>query len=218
MTKILHCFSDILFPGQYYYNASAWSPKFDYPNNISWDDKKLQLYWCGASDGGHIIGDNYRQFIAKMVVFDEAACTFDCDHNTIIEEYDIGGILSPPEEIYLYKYLLDLDGHTFAEWFLGLLRSGSLVFKSMEFNEYFNDWLQLYKHYVLVKTDLSDLVSKAEWAIANEREVRLIQEMGTQMAKWVLTDVQNNCYFTLVLLEWAWLQSYAKLAVLLQWK
>lgn len=43
MTKLSPCFSDILFPGQYYYESSGWSGKFMHPNNIPWDDKESQL-------------------------------------------------------------------------------------------------------------------------------------------------------------------------------
>ncbi|KAJ7128454.1 hypothetical protein C8R44DRAFT_873174 [Mycena epipterygia] len=38
--------------------------------------------------------------------------------------------------------VIDVDGMTFSGRFLGLLRSGSLVFKSTVFEEYFNDWLR----------------------------------------------------------------------------
>src|ERR1700761_6436909 len=43
MTKISPCFSDILFPGQYYYDWSWWAGKFDHPNDVAWNDKKPQL-------------------------------------------------------------------------------------------------------------------------------------------------------------------------------
>ncbi|KAJ6527546.1 glycosyl transferase family 90-domain-containing protein [Mycena sp. CBHHK59/15] len=223
MTKISPCFSDILFPGQYYYETSGWSGKFAHPNNVSWDDKKSQLYWRGTSNGGHIIGENHHKFSrfrlvkiaqnhsdlldAKMTGFFQWHCTFDCDREPIIKEYNIGGGSSPREEVYKYKYLLDVDGNTFSGRYLGLLRSGSLVFKSTAFEEYFNDWLRPYEHYIPVKPDLSDLVEKVEWAIAHDDEARLIQEVGTQFAQRVLTDAQNDCYFAAVLLEWARVQT-----------
>ncbi|KAJ7448244.1 glycosyl transferase family 90-domain-containing protein [Mycena galericulata] len=226
MTKISPCFSDILFPGQYYYDSSAWSGKFSNPNDISWDDKKPQLYWRGTSNGGHIFGDNYRKFSrfrlvkiaqnhsdlidAKMTGWFPWHCTSDCEADPIIEEYHIGGEGSPREEVYKFKYLLDVDGNTFSGRYLGLLRSGSLVFKATAFEEYFNDWLRPYEHYVPVNIDLSDLVEKVEWAITNEAQARQIQERGMQFAQRVLTDAQNNCYFSAVLSEWARLQSYAQ--------
>ncbi|KAJ7243594.1 glycosyl transferase family 90-domain-containing protein [Mycena haematopus] len=226
MTKISPCFSDILYPGQYYYYSSGWSGKFSHPNDIPWDEKLPELYWRGSSNGGHIIRDNYHKFSrfrlikiaqnhsdiinARMTGFWESHCTFDCERDPIIQEYDIGGDGSPREEVYYYKYSLDVDGNTFSGRYLGLLRSGSLVFKATAFDEYFSNWLKPYVHYIPVRIDLSDLVEKVEWAIAHEAEARQIQETGMLFAQRVLSDAQNNCYFSAVLLEWARLQSYAR--------
>ncbi|KAJ7159163.1 glycosyl transferase family 90-domain-containing protein [Mycena crocata] len=223
-TKISPCFSDILVPNpQDHYKGSLPSNANSGP---SWAEKKQQLYWRGASDGGHIIGTNYHQFPrfrlvdiarnhpdiinAKIDALDEAACTFECDRMTILQEYDIAGVTSPPDELHQYKYLLDIDGNTTSERYLEFLRSGSLVFKSTTFAEYFSGWLQPYRHYIPVKTDLSDLVNKIEWAIENDGEAQRIQQLGLQTAQRVLTEAQNDCYFALVLLEWAGLQNHEK--------
>jgi hypothetical protein len=61
-----------------------------------------------------------------------------------------------------------------------------------------------------VLADLSDVVQKIEWANAHPDEARLIQLRGLEMARRVMTDEQNDCYFFAVLLEWARLQNYAK--------
>ncbi|KAJ7750737.1 glycosyl transferase family 90-domain-containing protein [Mycena maculata] len=196
MTKISPCFSDILFPGQYFYEESGWSGKFAYPDNVPWEEKKSQLYWRGMSNGGHIIGDNYRHFArfklidlardrsdvldVKMTQFAETHCTSEeeCARDAIIEEYGIHGPGDAREAAFNYKYLLDVDGNTFSGRFLGLLRTGSLVFKSTVFNEYFNDWLKPYEHYIPVLPDLSDLLERIAWAEAHPEEARLIQENG----------------------------------------
>ncbi|KAJ7935547.1 glycosyl transferase family 90-domain-containing protein [Mycena leptocephala] len=208
MTKISPCFSDILFPGQYYYDESWWSGSFEHPNDIAWKDKKPMLYWRGMSNGGHILGQTITS--SRMTRFAETHCTEDCDRNHIIAEYDINGPQSPKEDVYKYKYLLDVDGNTFSGRYLGLLKSGSLVFKSTVFDEYFDDWLLPYQHYIPVLPDLSDVVEKVQWAIAHESEARVIQETGKLFTERVMTDSQNDCYFAMVLLEWARLQSYAK--------
>ncbi|KAJ7799679.1 hypothetical protein B0H14DRAFT_3491349 [Mycena olivaceomarginata] len=74
------------------------------------------------------------------------------------------------------------------------VQSGSLVFKSTIFAEYFDEWLQPFVHYIPVLPDLSDLA-------------RRIQQAGQEFVERVITDAQNDCYFFLVLLEWARLQS-----------
>ncbi|KAJ7250167.1 glycosyl transferase family 90-domain-containing protein [Mycena haematopus] len=215
-TKISPCFSDILFPSQ----------ARKKPDRIPWEVKEPKLYWRGSSNGGHIIDQNYRDFPrfrlikiaqsnsdlidAKMTTFWDSHCTFSCNSGPIITEYDIGEQHSMPREaVHKFKYALDIDGNTFSGRFLGLLKSGSLVFKSTAFQEYFSDWLRPYEHYIPVKLDLSDLIDRAKWAIEHEEEARLIQQRGMWFAREVLTNEQNNCYFGAVLLEWARLENAA---------
>ncbi|KAJ6498225.1 glycosyl transferase family 90-domain-containing protein [Mycena vulgaris] len=222
MAKISPCFSDILFPTEYYYDRSWWSGHYAHPDNVPWDQKKSQIYWRGMFNGGLIDGTNYRHFARFKLIdigrahpdlmdvaitkFAETLCGKECDRAAVVAEYAITGDGQPREDLYGYKYALDVDGTTFSGRFLGLLRSGSLVFKSTLFEEYFNDWLRPYEHYVPVLADLSDLVEKIEWANAHPEEARLIQQRGLEMARRVLTDDQNDCYFFAVLLEWARLQ------------
>jgi hypothetical protein len=103
--------------------------------------------WRGTSAGGQILGSNYHNFTrfrlvdlaqahtdlvnAKIMRFADSLCLPEqgCDREGIIREYNISGAHAPQEDSYKYKYLLDVDGMTFSGGFLGLLRSGSLVFK-----------------------------------------------------------------------------------------
>ncbi|KAJ7757664.1 glycosyl transferase family 90-domain-containing protein [Mycena metata] len=214
MTKISPCFADILVPSEFYYTDSWWAPKYGYPNNITWEDKTPQLYWRGMTSGGHVFGQNYHAFPrfrlidigrkhlklmnVKLSGFHDGLCGENCDAETIKKEYDVAHVSSPREEVYKYRYLFDVDGNSFSGRYLGLLRSGSLVFKSTAFAEYFNDWLRPFEHYIPILPDLSDLVEKLEWAVAHDAEAHEIQQAG-----------QNDCYFSAVLLEWARLQGMA---------
>lgn len=101
--------------------------------------------WRGTSSGGHIIGDNYQDFTrfrlariasnhtdiidAKISAWFGPHCTFDCDADKIKQGYDIVEKKAPREDVYKYKYLLDVDGNTFSGRYAALLKSGSLVFK-----------------------------------------------------------------------------------------
>ncbi|KAJ7084743.1 glycosyl transferase family 90-domain-containing protein [Mycena crocata] len=225
MTKISPCFADILVPSEFYYSDSYWAPHYGYENNITWSDKTPKLYWRGMSSGGWVYGDNYHAFPRFRLVdigskhtelmdvgisaFHSTLCGENCDEERIKAEYNITGSGRPREEVYKYKYLFDVDGNSFSGRYLGLLRSGSLVFKSTVFAEYFNDWLHPFEHYIPVLPDLSDLVEKLEWAVAHDAEAHAIQQAGKTFADRVLTDAQTDCYFSLVLLEWARLESLA---------
>ncbi|KAF7302801.1 CAP10 domain-containing protein [Mycena kentingensis (nom. inval.)] len=218
MTKISPCFADILVPSEFYYMDSYWAPKYAYENNITWTDKTSKLYWRGMNSGGRMFGDNYHSFprfrlidIARkhhdimdvaLSAFHDDLCGDQCDADAIKKEYGIVQASSPREDVYRYKYVFDVDGNSFSGRYFGLLKSGSLVFKSTVFLEYFGEWLRPFEHYIPVLPDLSDLVEKVEWAVAHDEEAQRIQQAGKVFAERVLTDAQNDCYFALVLLEW----------------
>ncbi|KAJ6541687.1 glycosyl transferase family 90-domain-containing protein [Mycena capillaripes] len=226
MTKISPCFADILVPSEFYYSDSWWAPRYRYPNNITWADKTDKFYWRGMTSGGWVYRENYHAFPRFRLIdigrknqklmdvrlsgFHDGLCGENCDANKIKAEYEIATVSSPREEVYKFKYLFDVDGNSFSGRYLGLLRSGSLVFKSTVFAEYFNDWLRPFEHYIPVLPDLSDLVEKLEWAVAHDDEAHAIQQAGQVFAERVLTDGQNDCYFSAVLLEWARLQAMAE--------
>ncbi|KAJ7194673.1 glycosyl transferase family 90-domain-containing protein [Mycena pura] len=225
MTKISPCFADILVPSEFYYSDSFWAPRYSHPNDINWADKTAKLYWRGMNSGGRMYDDNYHAFPRFRLIdigrkhrkimdvrlsgFHDDLCGERCNGEAIEKEYDVAHISSPREDVYKYKYVFDVDGNSFSGRYLGLLRSGTLVFKSTVFLEYFGDWLRPFEHYIPVLPDLSDLVAKVEWAIAHDKEAQAIQQAGQRFAERVLTDAQNDCYFSLVLLEWARLQGMA---------
>ncbi|KAJ7583088.1 glycosyl transferase family 90-domain-containing protein [Mycena floridula] len=225
MTRITPCFSDILVPSEYYYSDAWWSPKYAFPNNVHWSNKKPQIYWRGRGTGGHINGSDFHMFprfraadIAKnhtdimdirITGLNHEHCGELCDGDAIKKEYDIKDASEPRENVYGYKFVLDVDGNSFSSRYLGLLRSGSLVFKSTIFSEFFDLWLKPYVHYIPVLPDLSDLEEKVRWAIRNDDAARRIQETGRVFAQEVMNDAQNDCYFAAVLLEWAQVQAYA---------
>ncbi|KAL0062420.1 hypothetical protein AAF712_010699 [Marasmius tenuissimus] len=55
------------------------------------------------------------------------------------------------------KYLLDLDGNAWSSRFKRLISSGSVVFKSTVYREWWSDRVQPWVHYVPIQVDLSDL-------------------------------------------------------------
>ncbi|KAJ6606822.1 glycosyl transferase family 90-domain-containing protein [Mycena sp. CBHHK59/15] len=226
MTKISPCFADILVPSEFYYSDSGWRPWYAFPDNVPWDDKIPRLYWRGMSSGGWVYGKNYHAFPRFRLIdigrnhsdlmdvelsrFHDSLCGDGCDGDAVKAEYDITGASAPREEVYKYKYLFDVDGNSFSGRYLGLLRTGSLVFKSTVFAEYFNDWLRPFEHYIPILPDLSDLVAKLEWARAHDTEARAIAHAGQAFANRVMTDAQNDCYFAAVLMEWGRLQAMAE--------
>ncbi|KAJ7128409.1 hypothetical protein C8R44DRAFT_909533 [Mycena epipterygia] len=169
---------------------------------------------CRLPAASTVLADMTREHPDLMYIaitrFAETLCEEGCDRAAVLTEDNITGSSQPREDLYRYKYVIDVDGTAFSGRFLGLLRSGLLVFKSTLFEEYFNDWLRPFEYYVALKVDLSDLVQQINRTSDHPDEARLIQQQGMEVARRGLTDDQNDCYFSAVLLEWAQLQGYAR--------
>lgn len=68
-----------------------------------------------------------------------------------------------------YKYILTLEGHVAAYRLSYELSSGSVVLLAgSQWQMWYYPFLKMYEHYVPVKEDLSDLLSKIEWCKAND--------------------------------------------------
>ncbi|KAF7306225.1 CAP10 domain-containing protein [Mycena indigotica] len=234
VTKISPCFSDLVVPSEFYYSDSEFAAFYAYKDNVDWRKKEEKLYWRGSSTGGHIYNDNYHHFPRFKLVdisrterggplmdvalsaFHDYLCGAGCDARVLMEKYGAvragTEVKRPREEVYKYKYLMDVDGNSFSGRYIGLLKSGSLVFKSTVFTEFFSQWLVPFEHYIPVLPDLSDLLDKIEWAKNNDAEARAIQKAGKEFAERVLTDGQMDCYFALAMLEWGRLQAMAEAA------
>ncbi|KAJ7323573.1 hypothetical protein DFH08DRAFT_817606 [Mycena albidolilacea] len=89
-----------------------------------------------------------------ITCFAKTLCEEDCNCTVVMVEYGIRGASQAWEELYHFKYTINVDGTTFSGRYLGLLRSDSLAFKSTIFEEYFNNWLRPFEHYIPVKADL----------------------------------------------------------------
>ncbi|KAJ7120014.1 glycosyl transferase family 90-domain-containing protein [Mycena filopes] len=222
--RIRSCFADIVVPSSYYYDRSGFAARTSFADNVRWEDKRPMIYWRGHTSGGALDGQNYHAF-PRFRVIDIARLRPDimdfaltglhnCDNNQdvvcpedeIRAKYDVDTAPQPREEVYKYKYALDLDGNGFSGRFIGLLRSGSLVFKSTIVSDFFDDWLKPYVHYIPLLPDLSDLEEKVEWALEYDAEARQIQANGKEFATRVITDKQMDCYHFSVFLEYAQLQ------------
>ncbi|KAJ7120002.1 glycosyl transferase family 90-domain-containing protein [Mycena filopes] len=216
--RMRSCFADIVVPSSYYYDRSWFGSKTSFADNVRWEDKKSMIYWRGHTSGGALDGQNYHAFPRFRVIdigrrrpdIMDVALTglHNCDTNL----NNAGHAICPEDEIRA-NYEVDTppqpreeDGNGFSGRFIGLLRSGSLVFKSTIVSDFFDDWLKPYVHYIPVLPDLSDLEKKVEWAIEYDAEARQIQANGKEFATRVITDKQLDCYHLSVFLEYAELQ------------
>jgi hypothetical protein len=86
--------------------------------------------------------------------------------------------------------------------FPGLLRSGSVVFKSSRYREWFTGNLEPFKHYIPVNYDLSDLVQKVAWVHSHPREAVRIAAESRKLAETALRREDIMCYTYRLILEY----------------
>ena len=100
------------------------------------------------------------------------------------------------------KYIMDVDGNSFTERFPALLQSGSLVFKSTRYKEWYTDRLVPYEDYIPVNYDQSDLVDKVAWA---HRHPDLMTQITKNANKTIQEHVRMEdmrCYVYRLMLEY----------------
>ena len=221
MAAIPGCFADIAVPTTY---ATGVSETIDV-KSPSWDEKRSQIFWRGSSTGtnyqtsdlkmenmlrSHRIRTVY-EFQKKTEDFDIGLTAFiQCQPDSVCKEMEaiVGTKDGVPQNDQMnFKYLLDMDGNSFSQRFVWMLRhSQSLILKMA----LFDDWATLvtkpFEHYVPVKFDLSDMESTLQWARKHDGEARKIAQQARDFAQKRLRrkDMQCHWFRTLMNYEDAW--------------
>jgi len=105
-----------------------------------------------------------------------------------------------PQDQITHKYLLTLDGNTFASSFRWQLQSNCAIFKQESpYIEWYYGALRPYEHYIPIASDLSDLVEKLTWAKENDEAARAIAESGRAFYLNHLTREDIAVYIYLLL-------------------
>ncbi|KAJ7702615.1 hypothetical protein B0H16DRAFT_741141 [Mycena metata] len=156
--RVASCFADIIVPSSFYYDRSWFAARTSWPDDVAWADKKSAIYWRGHTSGGAVDGKNYLGFPRFRIIdfarrrpdIIDAALTglHNCNPdpnnagNAVCPEDEIKALYevdSPPQlrdEIYKYKYTLDLDG----QWLLWTLYGSSSV-RLVSIQVYYNQRL-----------------------------------------------------------------------------
>jgi len=82
--------------------------------------------------------------------------------------------------------------------------SNSVLFKiDSEYTQWFYDKLVPGEHYLLVRSDLTNLLSKFYWAEYHQEECRQIAKSATRFAQEYLNQERIYAYFYHLLIEYA---------------
>ena len=99
-----------------------------------------------------------------------------------------------------YKYILNIQGNSAAYRLSYLLRSGSVILNVESENKlWWEDKWEPMKHYVPIKSDLSDLKEKIEWCREHDEECRKISIQANSFAdQYITKDAIFNYLETIV--------------------
>ena len=99
------------------------------------------------------------------------------------------------EEQAKFKYLVNVQNNGFADRLWRILALKVVVLQEMHaFREFFYDMLIPWVHYVPIKTDLSDLCEKIQWAKDNDDKARIIAENAHEFVRNQLSLDNINLY------------------------
>jgi len=87
-----------------------------------------------------------------------------------------------------YKYIIHIDGNVNAYRLLTTMMTGSLIIRvDSPYISWVDHLIKPGRDYVLVKSDLSDLVAKLKWCESHPKSSRRMAQNGYEFAKRVLT-------------------------------
>uniref|UniRef100_A0A9L0TBU0 Protein O-glucosyltransferase 2 n=1 Tax=Equus caballus TaxID=9796 RepID=A0A9L0TBU0_HORSE len=99
-------------------------------------------------------------------------------------------------DFFKHKYQINVDGTVAAYRLPYLLVGDSVVLKqdSIYYEHFYNE-LQPWKHYIPVKSNLSDLLEKLKWAKDHDEEAKKIAKAGQEFARNNLMGDDIFCYY-----------------------
>lgn len=165
----------------------------------AWEQRKPIAFWRGGSSGcdrpmlRHRVLDVLFRHPSADVAFTPGGWT----HNDAL----IPSEYFKPERVSLaehmkYKYILIVDGNCIASAHQWVFGSGSVpIMITHPDNDYwFKRFLKPMENYVPIKYDLSDLVEKLEWLVANDAKAKAIAEAAVQFANTIFTPEFQAAY------------------------
>lgn len=111
----------------------------------------------------------------------------------------------PIEQHFVYKYLLDVDGHssTYSRGRWILCSNSVLVKVGSDFTQWYYTILQPYRNYIPVRNDLSDLKEVIAWLETHDAEARQIAVSGQHLGPEIFSKKAIDTYVHQLLTQYA---------------
>jgi len=237
-SNVPYFFKDIRFPDAYHFRKKYWlwhtKNAKSWNNLYNWTMKENKIYWRGSTTGGRLEEKTYTQLHRwKWVKFaNEQNTTFAKKTNVTFSYIKFCSIRQclpcytrtcniiknsgiPPldpnvfSQHWKYKVLMDLEGYAWSNRFKLLLYSNSIVFRPTTiFREFWQDWVEPWKHYIPVKYDFSDVEEKLDRVINGDPRLLSVIQPSTSFVQNNLRIEDVYCYTYRLLLDYAKLLRY----------
>ena len=223
-TTIRKCYSDIAIPTWHHRQQEPFVDS----DLVEWNQKKNVLFWRGANTGSSS-DSAYAARYGMRAQFLDYAREYNHMQNKNIDKNDKVVIDAgftkyeftsrretelfrlwyspasyvPATEQFQNKYLMMLDGWTFNERLYKYLSSGSLLFRANMFDEWYEDLIKPWEHYIPARPDFSDLAEMLQWAVENDDEAKRIAENARKIALRYFNPLFHQCFLFRLLLEYS---------------
>jgi len=166
---------------------------------IPWGSRLPLVFWRGSTTGARVDGSweslprlnlcriaNQEAIKNKFDIGVSSAAQITRMEEKEIREAGYFKSFFPILSSNQYRYQIDIDGNTnaWAALFQKLL-SGSVVLKVDSphgFRQWYYDDLIPWEHFIPIKSDMTDLSEKVEWAFHHENEAKAIGTRGSDLA------------------------------------
>jgi len=174
--------------------------------NVDWDTKKEVAVFRGSPTGcGYTVNTNMRLKLATMksdtldvgVVETKGVMRFDPVHGLDELNINIPKVsFMPLEEQAKHKYIIHIDGNVLAYRLLKVMLLGSVLLRvESPYVHWLDHRMKAGKHYISIKSDLSDLEEQIEWCKQNDNKCKKIAETAKKFAEEALSPEFMKSYF-----------------------
>ncbi|XP_065846739.1 protein O-glucosyltransferase 2-like isoform X2 [Oscarella lobularis] len=168
----------------------------------SWDEKVEKGFWRGRDSRQERL-DFVSMARNRTDMFDAALTNFFFFEH---DEKKYGPKVKHISffDFFKYKYQINIDGTVAAYRLPYLLAGDAVVFKQdSSYYEHFYNELEPWVHYIPLKSDLSDVIEKIEWARSHDEEARQIGRNGQQFVRDHLMPPDIYCYLQKLFYEYS---------------
>ncbi|EGX52608.1 hypothetical protein AOL_s00007g391 [Orbilia oligospora ATCC 24927] len=214
-TTSMSTMADLLTPGLDYVD---WHYIGDTKtvDSTNYTAKKSQMYWKGWSTGSWFKETSWKRnhrvrFVEKFrdsSMFNIGFSKYvQCDGYCEKLEELVGLVpIDPPTTGFEYKFAMDLDGNGYSGRYYRLLLSNCLVFKQTMFEQWHDDRLVPWVHYVPVSLGMEELESALDYFAHDAKGLGYGEQIamgGKEWAKKSLRPIDMTIYTYRLLLEYA---------------